>query len=65
MVRWLPSFVLRPLPFYIRDAAGSEASRVPLANSKSIFDAFCLTPYPSCLGRCFKIDPLGTVFHGL
>ncbi len=57
VVRWLPSFVLRPLPFYIRDAAGSEASRVPLANSKSIFDAFCLTPYPSCLGASLQDRP--------
>jgi hypothetical protein len=50
MVRGLLSSVLRPLPFAIRDAAGSEASRVPLANSKSIFDAFHATPIPRIWG---------------
>ena len=56
--------VLGPPSIAIRDAAGSEASRVPLANSKSIFRQDISTPNPIFGGRHFRIDPLDMVFQG-
>ena len=62
MVRELLSSILRP--FSIRDATGAEASRVPLANSKSIFDATTRPRTPLIWGRRFMIDPFSQVFRG-
>ena len=49
----------------IRDAVGSEASRVPLRISKSHADIALRSLPPAFGGRRFRIDPLDTVFHGL
>jgi hypothetical protein len=58
--------VLGPPSIAIRDAAGSEASRVPLANSKFIFDTFLLNPIsPVFGGGALAFDPLDIGFHGL
>ena len=49
----------------IRDAVGSEASRVPLRISKSHADITLRTPTTAFEGRRSRIDPFSQVFRGL
>ena len=49
----------------IRAAADSEASRVPWPKSESLADTAFRPPAPVFGGLRFRINPLGTVFHGL